>query len=164
MKKLLSLLLISATLLLLVGCFEVYKMEPQTFSADGFGITLTEGFSRSTDLAEGCYAAFESYQVLVFVTRESFDSMVGLGDLPLRDFAELSILSSGLDAAVAEIDGLVCYTLRYTDAESDVTFSYFTAFFRGTDAFWGVEFVCESADYKEFEPYFIKWAKTVSIP
>ena len=63
--------------------------------------------------------------------------------------------------AVLHEDG-VTY-LEYTAESDGDTFKYFAAVFKGSDAFWLVQFACDVEEYDGYKSYFISWAKTVEF-
>ena len=48
----------------------------------------------------------------------------------------------------------------YIEAKK-TNFTYFVSLYKGTDAFWIVQFACKSSEYADYEQYVVKWARSV---
>lgn len=52
---------------------------------------------------------------------------------------------------------------KYRVEAKKANFTYFVSLKKARDAFRLVQFACKSSVYAEYEPYFVKWAKSVRI-
>lgn len=165
MKKLFSLLLVAVMLLSLAGCFStsVVDADEAVFTKAGMEITLTEGFTETE--MEGFTACYDSTEVAVFVLKEDFSSVTGFADLSLADYADLvhQANSSKSPDAITEVDGLTTMEYDFYNEEEGNNYRYFATMFKGSDAFWLIQFASLDADYEEYKPYFIEWAKTAKF-
>lgn len=169
MKKVIPLLLV---ICLAVGIFSGCSLlsaksgADKTFTSDeGLTITLTDNFSKSQ--IEGYTLCYDSFDAAVFALKESFS-----------DYPELDMQNMALDEYKGYVieanskfspkedtsfDGLTVLKYEYYVEEQKSNFTYFISLFKGSDAFWLVQFACKSSNYGEFEPYFVKWAKSVKV-
>ena len=51
----------------------------------------------------------------------------------------------------------------YYNANTDITYAYFSAMYKSEDAFWAIQFACSEELYAENEASIIKWAKSVTF-
>lgn len=132
----------------------------KVFTDSGITITLTDDFQKvEMDGFEGCYG---STKVSVFVLKEQFDALQGLGELTLTDYAELVIETNGLENTEAfEKEGLVCF--EYEADTGDGIYSYFATVHRGEDSFWMVQFATLKKNYDKYFDSFVKWAGSVKL-
>lgn len=164
MKRAAALLLVLCCLFSLMGCSakKVYEADAKTFTNDGLQIELTESFRAKEDY-EGYTVCYDSAEVAVFVLKEAFTLAEGSESLSLEEYAgyvyEANASKNPDD--VTTVDGLTC--MEYTFDNNGSEYSYFCAMFKGSDAFWLVQFVCMDTIYEEYKPYFIEWAKTVKV-
>ena len=166
MKKLLSSILVLCAVLSLVSCSilgPVHSAAPAEFSSNGMTITLTEKF-RETSYS-GYTVCYDSSEAAVFVLKESFSLQAGLKDETLDWYADLvrQNNSSKSPSEIAKADGLVSMEYEFYNAQEDVTYQYYTAMYKGSDAFWLVQFACKKELYNEYRPHFIKWAQSVDV-
>lgn len=165
MKKVLILL---AALALLTACFgctktPLYQQDAKEFSHSGMHIKLTEGF-RQID-ADGYTTAFDSDEVAVFVLKEAFSLQAGLEDYTVTQYADMvhTANASKLPGPVQKTDGLTVMEYSFYNAEKSCTFKYLSTMFKGSDAFWLIQFACDSTKYDDYKAHFISWAKTVTF-
>jgi hypothetical protein len=159
-------LLLVGVMLCCSGCFriKVYEASDKTFSTQGLTITLTSAFIETSG-AKGYTACYDSPEVAVFALKESFDLQDGFGDLLAEEYAALvrEANSDKNPSPVSDADGLLSIEYSFLNTVENKEFTYYTAMFKGEDAFWMVQFACESSLYEEYRPHFIKWAKTVDV-
>lgn len=160
MKKFVSLLLTALMLMSLASCMQA---KPKDFSAQGMTITLTDAFKENTQ--PGYTVCYESSDVAVFVLKESFSLQPGADQLTLDEYAKLVRQSnaSKSPSAVVEQDGF--YSMEYTflnEAENQ-KYAYFCTMFKGSDAFWLVQFACKEEAYDSQKDTFMTWAKTITL-
>ena len=81
--------------------------------------------------------------------------------MTLNEYAKLVITANSLTATAAEEDGLVYFT--YEKSNNGKDYKYYATVFKGTDAYWLIQFACEVDDFDKFLPDFQKWAKSVKF-
>jgi uncharacterized membrane protein YgcG len=140
------------------------RSEPKDkeFSKAGMTITLTDDFLDKDMVAYAAY--YESPTALVCVTKEDFSIFEQAGistDISLAEYADLVMEANKHDTAFKEKDGLTCF--EFDSAKSGHNYSYFVAVFRGSDAYWVVQFGCDAESYNALSEDFIKWAKSVKV-
>lgn len=160
MKKILCCLLVVLFLFSLTACGGESAKE---FTSNGMTVTLTDAFQETN--YEGYTVCYESKDVAVFVLKESFSIQEGFGDLSLDDYAELvyAANASKNPSAVAKEDGLTVMEYSFLNQQENQTYSYYSAMFKGTDAFWLVQFACVEDKYEAKRDTFVEWAKTVEF-
>lgn len=164
MKKLLALLLGVILLISTVGCSKDSPDENEAlYSADGMSITLPDYFKAiETQQYAACY---DSEDVAVFVVKEEFSANQSFSDLSLDEYAELVYAASSAYSPneITENEGLTCMEYEFYIENDNQTYVYFTTIFKGSDAFWQVQFSCIEALYEQYKPQFVEWAKTVDL-
>ena len=131
--------------------------EPKTFEKDGIKLTLTDKFvEKASEL--GFYAYYTADFCGVVVSTEAFTLEEGLADIPLETYVQNVIANNGhKDIKAQTKDGLWFYV---KDKGGARTYSYS---YKGTDAFWTVQFLCMTADAHQLEDLFYLWANTVEV-
>lgn len=164
MKKLVALAVLFVMVVTLTACGgHVYDADPKEFTTSGMTITLTEAFREIT--LERYTVCFDSSEVAVFGTRESFTAQGGFADITLEDYAIMVYNNNATKGPsdITEIEGLTTMEYAFLNEAENVTYCYFLSMYRGATAFWLIQFACEESLYEEYRPYFIEWAKTVDV-
>ena len=181
MKKLLSILLLTVMLFTLVACGggdttttaattttttgpqKVYEKVPKQFSSSGMKITLTDAFIEAT--VPGYTVCYDSSDVAVVALKESFSLLAGLSGLSVEEYADLVHQSNASKSptAVTKLDGLTVFEYDFLNTDLNQTYSYLTVMYKGSDAFWTIQFSTLKGQYTEYRPYLINWAKTVNV-
>lgn len=164
MKRIIALIISACALLTLFSCSgkKVYEEKEKSFTSNGITIKLTEAFSEISQ--EGYTAVYDSSEAAVFLLKENFTSFKN-EDMSLEKYAGF-VLESNKDKAPTPISvehGFSSFEYSFKNEETGKTYKYLTALFEGSDAYWCVQFTCESEKYEEYKPYFISWAKTVAF-
>jgi hypothetical protein len=147
-------------ILTLPGCsFLAGKPEAKDFSKAGMTITLTDEFYEKE--MRSYTVCYDSTNIAVFALKEEFTLLQGLENYSLSDYCKLVINNNGKDCSVQEDNDLTYFVLDYT--ANGKNYKYFCPVFKGTDAFWLVQFSCVSDDYDEYLDDFIKWAKSIKF-
>ncbi|MCI8589846.1 MAG: hypothetical protein HFE77_03950 [Clostridiales bacterium] len=136
--------------------------KDKEFSKAGFTITLTDGFTEQDIVSQT--AAYVSTKVSVTALKEELSILEDNdidADLSLSDYADLVIAANNLDSKTEEKDGLLCFT--YNKSVSGKNFTYFATVFKGSDAFWLVQFACEDSQYDALKEDILKYAKSVKV-
>lgn len=159
MKKFLVLCLSAILLVSLFGCDGI--STEKTFSKDGFEITLTGAFKETT--MKGYFVCYDSKNAAVFVVKEDFTLFDNAADMTANGYAELvkTANASYKPSAITMSDGIPFFEYTFENTQENTTYHYYTTFFKGTDAFWMVQFASKDADYTEQKGNFDKWVKTV---
>ncbi len=158
MKKLTALILVAIMLLSLVACLEP---KEKTFKKDGLEITLTSSFKETK--IENYTVCYDSKKVAVYVLKESFSLLAGFEDKTLAEYGEmLRTANASRNPGVLKTEEGLTY-FEYTFRNENVDFKYFTVVYKGSDAFWMVQFASREADYDDVKEDMIKWAKSVKV-
>lgn len=147
------------------GCslFSAKGGSDKEFSGEGLTITLTDSFRIAE--VEGYTLCYDSFDVGVFALKETFSDYPTLEGLTLDDYKGY-VLEANKDKSPKEdasFDGLTVLKYEYRVEAKKANFTYFVSLYKARDAFWLVQFACKSSVYAEYEPYFVKWAKSVRI-
>lgn len=165
MKKILSLIISVCAIFSLMSCGEkkAYEAETKRFSSSGLTIELTEAFEETS--IEGYDAVYDSNEVAVYIIKEPFEAFKETENMSFDKYTEF-LLESNKDRSPTQIskeNGFASMEYSYKNTEIDKSYKYFAAMFEGPDAYWCVQFVCEESVAKEYTPYFINWANTVTF-
>lgn len=174
MKRAIALCLVACLACMLCGCFHVITGllssdqvmvipdkdsmgEPKVFEKDGIRLTLTDLFV-DTPSELGYYAYYVTDFCGVVVTTEAFTLEEGLSELSLQTYVRSVIANNGHKNVEPQTkDGLWYYVVEKGNYCS-YSYSY-----KGTDAFWTVQFLCMAADAPMLEDLFFLWANTVEV-
>ena len=157
--------LLTCAALLLTGCFSQVMIIPdnsstgqsKVFEKDGIKLTLTEKFAEEESQL-GFYAYYVSDFCGVVVKKEDFSLEEGLADLSLETYVTDVIANNGYtDLKPQNRDGLWFYV---ADKGETTVYSYS---FKGTDAFWIVQYLCMTSDAPELEDLIFLWASSVEV-
>jgi len=137
------------------------RNSSKTFEKDGFAITLTNRFG-SYDF-EGMYATYGSPDVSVYVIRDGFDMIGDLASADVDTYAENVIFLNNSDVTIEHRDGLTCFS--YRSIASDSNEYQITVFaFKGSDAFWLIEFGVRTENAGKYDDFINEAAKSVRYP
>lgn len=159
----LCLLLCCAVLLAGVCGCGLLGGEPaaKDFSKSGATITLTEQFTEKDLISQTAY--YESRKAIVTMLKEEYSMFrnTEYEDMTLTQYAKLVIQVNGLSGKVSEENGLTYFT--YEKSTNGKDFKYYATVFKGPDAYWLIQFACETENFTEYQPEFQKWAKSVTF-
>ena len=164
MKKWLLCLLAVIMVLPLAACsVDVKTASDKEFSSNGMKITLTSAFRESQ--AEGYTAVYDSSEVAVIGLREPYSVAAQLEDMTLSEYADIVYQNNASKSPkpISTVDGLTVMEFEFHNDELDKDYSYFTVMLKGEDCFWMIQFASETNNYEECKPYFIKWAKSITL-
>lgn len=162
-KPIITALILTIAIVLFNGCTMSPAAEKEFLKA-GLAITLNTNFSESD---AGDYTAiYESNKdnAVVIILKEDFSlfEIAGIStDISLNEYAQLTVDASGKNSIVEAKDGLTYFTHEST--VDGVKYSYLAVVYRGSDAYWLVQFSTYSKDFDGLVDTFTKWAKTVSV-
>ena len=101
---------------------------------------------------------------ILSLTFEVFEN-AGLDNITLDDYKGYVLEANSKYSPKEDnsFDGLT--VLRYESyiEAKKTNFTYFVSLYKGTDAFWIVQFACKSSEYADYEQYFVKWARSVRV-
>lgn len=164
MKKYTKLICLSLMLFLVAGCSltSLFKESTKTYTVNGISVTMNDSFYEKDLVSQTAY--LESQNAIFTALKEEFTELEAVGitkDSTLKDYAEAVKAANSFTGNIIEKDGLVYFT--YEKDISGKSFFYLATVYKTDDAFWLVNFACESKNKEEFEPKFIEWAKTVEF-
>lgn len=161
MKKFLALCLSAILLVSLLGCSGSSKEK--TFSKDGFEITLTGAFKETT--LENYFVGYDSQNVAVIVLKEDFTLFDNAADITVNDYAKLVKANNAArnPSAIKTSDGIPSFEYTFKNVQEDTVYHYYATFFKGTDAFWMIQFASKDSEYAEQKENFENWAKTIQV-
>lgn len=136
--------------------------DPKDFTVDNMTITLTEAFDEEEygDFDQ-CY---ESRDVAVFVLKEPFSLMDGLKDYTLTQYGNLVVQGNDLDKdALKTENGITYFSYTAEGSNSDTTYYYFAAVYKGPDAFWLIQFAVDQNKIADYQDEFFQWAASVTF-
>lgn len=145
-----------ALVLALSGCGLIGSAKAKDFTKAGLTITLTEAFVEKEHIS--FTSVYESPSIAVVVLKEEF-SIVGGDDYTLFEYADLVIDANNLDAISDFYQGLVYFS--YETSANGKDYSYTATVFQGSDAYWLVQFGCETDKVADLIDTIFSYAQTV---
>ena len=166
-KRSITVIIVCAVIGGLIGYFgasgsnssEPMSIVPQTFENAYFSITLTESFDTTT--YDGFDACYESNDVLVLASRETFDGDEEFAQLSLTEYGQLIIDANELGGYVSGGDGLVYFS--YTEKIDGDDYNYDVYLYKSDDAFWMIQFVTFADTTSLYQDSITQWAKSVTF-
>ena len=141
------------------------EAQPKTFTTGDITITLTDDFDEGT--IEGYDAVWESWDMMVVVLQEPFDTLTEVMEDPatatVREFAELHRDSNEKTAPIETKNGLTRYCYEWLNEENGITYRYYTYLFKSDDSFWMVQFFIDAEDAAEYQDLIPQWAQSVTF-
>ncbi len=164
MKKYAKLICLGLLLFVVTGCSlsSLFKESTKKYTVNGISVTMNDSFYEKDLVSQTAY--LESQDAIFSALKEDFTELEVVGitkDSTLTDYAEAVKTANSFTGNIIEKDGLVYFT--YEKDVSGKSFFYLASVYKADDAFWLVNFACESKNKDEFEPKFIEWAKTVEF-
>ena len=162
MKKIVVTLLL-ATLLItsFVSCGKSENTNETTFTLDEFSIKLSNDYGMTPHVS-----FFVSYETAdrqaVLVTRnriELVEEAAQKTNLSLLEYANLVIQINGKGSNPKSNDDFVYYTYAtYTD---NTHYTYLATVHKSENAYWLVQFVCESDKYEDNQDTYFRYARSI---
>lgn len=149
-------LFICLTLTVLAGCFGAKDKE---FSKAGMTITLTSKFTEKELASQTAY--YESITALVTVLKEEFSLAPGFEDYTLTDYTQAVLTQNKFNTTINKPEGKDYYSFSYEKTVNGKDYYYFATTFKGTDAFWPIQFACVKSNKNSMQGDFTKWADSV---
>lgn len=131
--------------------------EPLIFEKEGIKLTLTDQFTeKESEL--GFYAYYVSNFCGVVVLKEDFSLEEGLSERSLEEYVRNVITNNGHTALEPQNKDDLWFYVRDTGGSRSYSYS-----FKGSDAFWIVQFLCMTSDAPVLEDLFFLWADCVEV-
>lgn len=157
-KRVIAALLAACLLLGLTGCAtSAKKGTPKDFTFDKLTITMNSAFSQSNAAENGVY--YRSSDVAAVIIKDTFDKLDGI--TTIQDYVNQVFEANDLDATLDESGEIPFFT--YGNTVNKIDFFYYAAVFKGSDAFWLVQFGCDQQDKDVFLPMFEEFAASVRV-
>ncbi len=158
MKKYsLILILLCAVMLFTCSC-GVAAPEPKTFSKSGMTIQLTSEFAEKEVVSYT--ATYQSLRIIVMALKEEF-ALFGTDALTLDEYAQLVLDANLLEEEIIHEDSLTYF--EYAREVNGKNLTYLACVYKGADAYWLIQFSCETANYGELKGTMLEYAATVEV-
>jgi len=145
-----------------LGNLFISKAKTKEFTKAGVTISLTSDFYEKEIASQTAY--YESQKYIVTVLKEEFTIFESLGistDISVKEYAKLVIDSNMIDSAIEEKDNLTFF--RSEKTINGKQFSYFATVHKSSDAFWLIQFACESKNAEDSQDLFFEWGQTIKF-
>lgn len=131
--------------------------EPEIFEKEGIKLTLTDRFiEKESEL--GFYAYYVSDFCGVVVLKEEFSLEEGLADCSIEEYIINVIANNGHTGIKPQNKDDLWFYVRDSGATTSYSYS-----FKGSNAFWIVQYLCTPSDAAELEDLFFLWANSVDV-
>ena len=137
------------------------KQQPKDFEKAGLTITLDESFVEQELVTQTATYSSTKYVVTTLKEEKSAFEDLGVTVSDINAYAELVLTGNKLDSAIEQTDGLTHFQYEKEVGGKNATYLAFVT--ESEDAFWLVQFMCESKYFEESQPLFIEWAKTIKV-
>ena len=160
-------ILIAAVLVgILLGMSRVYLADfsgskPKEFSDNGMTITLTADFKAME--YEGFTQCYEGKMAVVFVIKEEFSVAPVLKDYTEEDYGRIVLQGNNLDEKSLVVTEDLVYFTYVRPVEEGKEYFYLAAVYKGTDAFWLIQFAAPETLQDDYETQFLQWAASVTV-
>lgn len=150
----------------LLGLANIYlrdylDSQPKNFSDDGISITLTAEFEAME--YEGFTQCYEGKQAAVMALREEFSIAPVLKDYSVEDYGRLVLRGNSMDEKDLVVTEDLVYFTFVRPVENGKEYFYLAAVYRGSDAFWLIQFAAPESLREDYEPLFLQWAASVTV-
>ncbi len=163
MKKIISIILLCASLIMLVSCFDV-SAKPKEFSvSQGLKLTLTDDF-KETEI-EGYTVSYDSAKIAVFTLEEKFSLVDGFENYTIKQYGE-AVRTANNTKDPTELkteDGLTFFEYTFHNDDENEDYHYYSYVFKEEDAFWLVQFACLEDNAEELKGEIANYAKSVTF-
>lgn len=158
--KIIAVVMMSLIMVAFVGCEPAPK--PKTFSNAGMSITLTSEYTEKEMVQfTSCYM---TSSVVVSALKEEFSLLPGFSNYTLRQYASMIISNNGLSGVTSKTSESGKYVyFKFEKTVSGKDYSYFVTCFKSDDAFWAIQFYCESKNYDKYINSFVGFADSVTF-
>lgn len=138
--------------------------ESKEYSKDGFSIVLDGDFALKEK--EGIDIYYESLTSFVAVLKEDFKTLEQIKldeNSTLDEYGAAVLKNNSMNKELLDLeDGKYKY-FEYDSTVGDQQFYYIGVITKGSDGFYLINFCSEYKNKDEFQPKFLKWAKTIKV-
>ena len=131
--------------------------EAKLFQKEGFQITLTDAFEE-----EKSQRGFDAYYVANFcgvcVLKEDFSLKEGFAEESIDEYIKGVIKNNKHIGVEPQTKDGLCFYEFSKDGRCIISYSY-----KGSNAFWIVQFICNQKDKDTLTDTFFLWAKSVKV-
>ena len=154
-KRSLIALLLCAVVLLTCGC----SAKAKTFNTNGLTIELTEAFKETERYDDS--VVYKSKNIEILVERYEFEN-ISQYELTLDAYAYRMVnYAPGIYEKVL-YEGDLPYHLSTREVNGE-SINYTKFFYKSEDAYWMVQFTCESDQYEDLKDAIFGYAATVKV-
>ena len=132
---------------------------PQTFSKAGITLHLTDKFKEEQS-ERGFDAYYTTDYCGVVVLKEPFTLEEGLAERPLEQYIKNVIQNNGHENIEPQTADGLWYYVNYNNSSYRCVYSYA---YKGTDAFYVVQYIINTVDEETLKPVIHDWAKATSV-
>ncbi len=136
----------------------LFPEKEQAFTGSDYSITLTDRFEKES--YEGYEAIYEKDDVVVMISKETFASLGEYGSVSVTEYNE--IIREGTKAPTKtelRTQDNLCY-YDHTAVIDGENYTYRVFAYKGSDAFWLVQFVVYTEDLEKTDADIMIWAKS----
>ena len=142
---------------------EVETVKAKTFQSNGLTITLTEDFAKVSQ--PGFTVCYDSASVAVLALKESFSLQEGIEDWSLAYYASLiqSVNAAYSPTTPKKVGDYMVMEHTFYNPATQITYHYHTCMYKGSDAFWTIQFACDVNEIDQHKADMMKWADSVRV-
>ena len=165
MKKIITLFVVISFCISLCGCFNRAlvdpdrdsKIEDKVFRGAGITITLTNEFvEKESELGFDAY--FVSDYCGVVVLKEEFSLKTGMSELTVEEYIKNVIENNGHENIEPQQKEDLWFYVNPNGSTQVYSYSY-----KGSEAFYIVQFICMTSDVPILEEMFFSWAQKIEV-
>jgi hypothetical protein len=157
-KRWVGVLALLLALAALSGC-SMGTGAPKSFGTDGFTVTLEDSFRE--DELEPFSAYYKRRNMSLFALKEPFSGFEQGDGMTEAEYAQLIMEKNEVDSELTERDGL-CYFSYFKEAARK-DFAYYAFAFKGSDAYWLIQFAIPFSEREKLEDEVFSFAETVRV-
>ena len=142
---------------------EVEEVKAKTFKSDGLTITLTEDFAKANQ--PGFTVCYDSASVAVLALKESFSLQEGVEDWSLSYYASLiqTVNAAYSPTTPKKVGDYMVMEHTFYNPATQITYHYYTCMYKGSDAFWTIQFACDVNEVDQHKADIMKWADSIRV-
>lgn len=139
------------------------SVKTKAFTKKNMTITLPENFKETT--VQGYTVCYESNDAWVLALREAFSLEQGFSNWTLDQYADVIRTNSAANSPtqISHENDLTSIEHSFFNEDENLTYKYFVAVYKSSDAFWMIQFSCTEDNYDAYRASFIEWAKSVEF-
>ena len=133
----------------------------QVYTVEDLRITMTEDFEDIEP--EGYDRVLQKGMCVAMFMEEPFTNLEGMEELSVEEYYSLlRFYNSAVSQSLTE-QGITYVQSQYQNPETGILWHYMLVAYKGTDAFWLVEFAVPENKWEEMKHELLKWAASVEI-